>query len=86
MIKGFPKKKCIICKRIFTTYRDGSHGQGRHGIGKRPFRSVTCSKKCSSVYNSYSYKTMLKKKLERALKRLEAKLASKRKDAVGGKR
>lgn len=44
-------KICIMCGKKFECYDKPS--KSRHtSLGKRPFRSITCSKQCSRKYAS----------------------------------
>lgn len=46
------KKICVVCKREFEAYsQERTHSRGAKWVGKRPFRSVTCSKKCSGIHS-----------------------------------
>lgn len=44
------KFNCIICKEEFPRRTKGMR-QGRYKNNPRPYRSITCSKKCAFVYN-----------------------------------
>lgn len=43
-------KECVVCKRRFESYNKSkmNHSDNR---ARRPFRSITCSKKCSLIHN-----------------------------------
>jgi hypothetical protein len=43
------KKICINCGKEFESFDKAKKG-GRRGYGKRPSNCITCSKKCSRVY------------------------------------
>ncbi len=74
-------KICKVCGKEFECYdkpKSSSHGSSRKGrIFKRPYKAVTCSPKCSSIYYydrkiySESYREALKQRLN--LKKLREK-------------
>ena len=58
------KKVCKVCKREYEAYDKPSKGRGIRRVMKRPYNSVTCSKRCSRLncfYHECSEKYIKKK-------------------------
>lgn len=57
------EKHCIVCERIF--YSAVKDRGGRAGYGLRERKCVTCSKKCSKLYEQFSRESWYKRRNER---------------------
>ena len=55
----FPIRKCKVCAKEFETNRPDRACRGVRGKSRRPFKAVTCCKKCSRTY--YGGSARLKK-------------------------
>lgn len=60
------KKICVICNKEFEAYSvSRGYSRGARWVGKRPARSITCSKICSKIHSHNLNKNRKKKKTKK---------------------